>query len=72
MTKFIGVRKDNAGKITHLKTDEGQIVSLPEARKMAKEGWIDSLTDLHADGSWEIKDELQFSEGNNLGKLPKF
>jgi hypothetical protein len=70
--KFVAVRKDVKGQITQLLTDDGRAVSIVEARRMAHRGDVDSITDLHADGTWTIDDELQHEEGSNLGHLPEF
>ncbi|MCL6599015.1 MAG: DUF3892 domain-containing protein [Alicyclobacillus macrosporangiidus] len=34
-TKFVGVRKDRHGNITHLLTNDGRVVSIDEAHTMA-------------------------------------
>jgi hypothetical protein len=70
--KLIAVKKNGQSEITHLKLDDGQIVTLKEAQDMAHQGLIDSISDLQSDGSWKIDDELQHAEGNNLGHLPEF
>lgn len=70
--KLIAVKKNEQGQITHFKLDSGQVVSLEEAQTMAHQGQIDSISDLHSDGSWTIDDELQHAEGSNLGHLPDF
>jgi hypothetical protein len=70
--KFIAVHKDQTGNITHLLTDQERVVTLEEARKLAQEGEVASLTDLHADGTWFIDDGIQQVVGNNLGDLPEF
>ncbi|MCF8563416.1 hypothetical protein LLE49_01485 [Alicyclobacillus tolerans] len=73
--KFVRVRKDWRGNITHLLTNSGEVVGIDEARVMALTGEVDSLTDLHADGTWEI-DGLAGTgghrEGHNLDQLPEF
>ncbi|SFV01666.1 DUF3892 domain-containing protein [Alicyclobacillus macrosporangiidus] len=74
-TKFVRVRKDGRGNITHLLTNDGRVVSIDEARTMAQNGEVDSLSDVHADGTWEIRDaagSTEYAEGNNLDQLPEF
>ncbi|MDQ0191615.1 hypothetical protein JI721_14565 [Alicyclobacillus cycloheptanicus] len=74
-TKFVRVRKNWRGEITHLLTNDGQVVSIQEARRMAMNGEVDSLTDVHADGTWEIDATAgtsQYAEGANLDELPEF
>lgn len=73
--KFVGVRKDRRGNISELLTNEGAIVPIQEARVMALSGEVDSLTDIHRDGSWEIQNEAgdaRYQSGNNLDQLPEF
>ncbi|SFV06896.1 hypothetical protein [Alicyclobacillus macrosporangiidus] len=68
-TKFVRVRKDGFGNITHLLTNDGHVVSIDEARTMAQNGEVDSLSDLHADGTWEINNtagSTEYGKGNNL------
>jgi len=72
--KFVGVRKDKRGNITHLQTNGGAIVSIHQARVMALTGEVDSLTDIRADGSWAIANSAgdnTYEEGNNLDQLPE-
>ncbi|WDL96826.1 hypothetical protein [Alicyclobacillus sp. ALC3] len=74
-TKFVRVRKDWRGNITHLQTNDGDVVTIDEARRMAMEGEVDSLSDIHADGSWEIDHTAgtnQYEQGANLDTLPEF
>lgn len=74
-TKFVGVRKDRHGNITHLLTNDGRVVSIDEARTMALNGEVDSLSDVHADGTWEIHGtagSAEYAEGSNLDQLPEF
>jgi len=73
--KFVGVRKDRRGNITQLLTNQGSVVSIHEARVMALSGDIDSFTDVHEDGRWEIAGTAgtdSYEEGCNLGELPQF
>lgn len=70
--KLTAVRKNRQGKITHFLTDAGNVVTVEEAREMAHNGLIDSLTDLQADGSWFIDNEIGYAEGENLDQLPEF
>lgn len=73
--KFTGVRKGPEGSITHIRTNAGKIVSLDEAQALARSGQVDSLTDVHADGTWEIADsagEAEYREDSNLDSLPEF
>ncbi|MBP1931177.1 hypothetical protein [Ammoniphilus resinae] len=69
--KLVAVKKEN-GFITHFLTDEHRMITLEEAQQMARGGELDSLTDLHADGRWEIHDGEVHKEGNNLADLPEF
>lgn len=73
--KFVRVRKDWRGNITHLLTNGGEVVTIDNARRMAMDGEIDSLSDLHADGTWEIAHTAgtnAYAEGENLDNLPEF
>lgn len=73
--KFVGVRKDRRGNIVQLLTNDGQVVSIHDARIMAMSGDVDSLTDIHADGTWEIRGTAGddgYREGYNLDQLPEF
>jgi len=73
--KFVAIRKNDQGQITHVRTNGGDVVSMEEAANMAKTGEIDSLTDVHADGTWEIRSAAgtgDYSEGYNLDGLPEF
>jgi hypothetical protein len=70
--KFVAVHKDHTGNITHFLTDQNRVVAFEEARKLAQEGEVASLTDLYADGTWFIDDGVQQIEGSNLGDLPEF
>lgn len=73
--KFVGVRKDRRGNITELLTNTGKVVSVHQARVMAMAGEVDSLTDLHADGEWEIDPSAgtnTYEQGGNLDQLPEF
>lgn len=73
--KFVGVRKDRRGNITELLTNTGEVVSIHQARVMALAGEVDSLTDLHSDGEWEIGHSAgtnTYEEGGNLDQLPEF
>jgi hypothetical protein len=74
-TKLVGVRKNRKGQITELLTNDGSVLSMEEARAMAKAGNLDSLTDVHADGTWEINHTAgtdEHREGQNLDQLPEF
>lgn len=71
--KFVGVRKDKRGNITHLQTNDGSVVTIDVARVMALSGEVDSLTDIRADGSWSIENSAgdnTYEVGNNLDQLP--
>lgn len=73
--KFVGARKDRQGNITHLLTNQGQVVSIHDARVMAMSGEVDSITDVHSDGSWEISASAGNdipTAGYNLDTLPEF
>lgn len=74
-TKFVRVRKDWRGNITHLLTNDGNVVTIDEARRMAMDGEVDSLTDVHRDGTWEIDHaagSTDYAQGVNLDTLPEF
>lgn len=74
-TKFVRVRKDRRGNITHFLTNDGRVVSIDDARRMAMAGEVDSLSDVHADGTWEIDSAVgsnHYAEGSNLDQLPEF
>ncbi len=70
--KLVAVRKDAAGNISHFMTDRNTVLTFSEAEQLARDGEIDSLTELYADGSWIIDDADQHVEGMNLGDLPIF
>jgi hypothetical protein len=71
--KFQAVRKDEQGNIRYLLTDTGEAVSIEAAKSMARRGEVDSLTDLSADGRWEVDNpDGSHYEGRNLNKLPEF
>lgn len=69
--KLVAVRKNQEGKITHFLTDKNRMIPIDEAEQLVQRGEIDSLSEIHADGSWVI-DTLQHLEGNNLTELPEF
>lgn len=70
--KLVAVKKDAAGNITHFLTDRDTIITFSEAQQLVSKGEVDSLTELHSDGSWIIDDAYQHVEGINLGDLPEF
>ncbi|PWI56822.1 DUF3892 domain-containing protein [Sulfoacidibacillus thermotolerans] len=73
--KIVGVRKNERGEIAMLKLNNGTMVSLETARKLAREGRLDSLTDLDENGNWIIAndfDDAISESGNNLDVLPEF
>lgn len=70
--KFVAIRKNEHGKITHLMVDGGTVVTIEEAMELVDRGEVDSLTDLNLDGSWMVDSEFGHVEGSNLGKLPEF
>lgn len=70
--KLVAVKKDAAGNITHFLTDRDTVLTYSEAEQLVRNGEVDSLTELHADGSWVIDDASQQVEGINLGDLPEF
>lgn len=70
--KLVAVKKDSAGNITHFLTDRDTVLTFSEAEQLVRDGEVDSLTELHADGSWIIDDDSQHVEGLNLGDLPEF
>jgi hypothetical protein len=73
--KFTGIKKGADGSITHIRTNQGNVLSITEAQSMARSGQIDSLTDVHADGTWEIASstgEGQPRVESNLDTLPEF
>jgi|GEM_PF-6002635 len=73
--KIVAVRKDHGGRITHVRTNRGEVLSLQEVQSLARLGEVDSLTDVHADGSWEIAHTAGYDGeafGQNLSKLPEF
>ncbi|MEW9668840.1 hypothetical protein [Ammoniphilus sp. 3BR4] len=69
--KLVAVRKNQEGKITHFLTDKDTVITIEEAEQLARTGELDSLSEIHADGSWVI-DAMQHMEGNNLAGLPEF
>ncbi|MBE3554812.1 MAG: hypothetical protein IMW85_07465 [Thermicanus sp.] len=69
---FVGVRKDEEGRITHFLTDKGEVISLQVAERLVREGYVDSLTEIHEDGSWKMDLPTAREEGNNLDDLPEF
>jgi hypothetical protein len=69
---FIAVRKDEQGKITHFLTDDGKTITFAEAKELVHNGEVDSLTEIHDDGGWEMKLETTPAHGNNLDDLPSF
>ncbi|MDB5083677.1 MAG: hypothetical protein JWN30_563 [Bacilli bacterium] len=71
--KFVGVSKNEQGDITHVLTNHGDLIEVSEAKEMALNGEVDSITDLHPDGTWEIAHSAgnyQYEEGN-LSTLPE-
>lgn len=73
--KFVGIRKDRRGNITQLLTNTGEVLSIHQARVMALAGEVDSLTDIHRDGTWEISGTVgtdEYAQGHNLDELPEF
>ncbi|MCF6092860.1 hypothetical protein L1765_02465 [Microaerobacter geothermalis] len=70
--KLVAVRKDTLGNITHFLTNTGKVISINQAVKMAHDGQVDSITDLHADGTWSIQMSDETVEGSNLTFLPEF
>lgn len=70
--KLVGVRKDEHGNITHFLTDRETVLTIDEAKQLAREGGIDTLSEIQEDGSWVIDDAVQHMEGNNLADLPEF
>ncbi|CCQ98698.1 conserved hypothetical protein [[Clostridium] ultunense Esp] len=69
---FVGIRKDKDGRITHFLTDQGNVISFKEAERLVREGYVDSLTEIHEDGSWKMDLPTAREEGNNLDDLPEF
>jgi hypothetical protein len=69
---FIAVRKDQNGKITHFMTDQEEIITFEQARELVRNGQVDSLTEIYADGSWEMNLDSSSAKGNNLDDLPLF
>ncbi|GGJ13558.1 hypothetical protein GCM10010885_23570 [Alicyclobacillus cellulosilyticus] len=72
--KFVGVRKNRRGDITHVLTNTGEVVPIHQARLMALRGEVDSLTGIRADGTWQIAHtagEDTHREGHNLDQLPE-
>ncbi|RXT04150.1 hypothetical protein [Ammoniphilus sp. CFH 90114] len=69
--KLVAVRMNEEGKITHFLTDKDTVLTIEEAEKMALQGELDSLSEIHEDGSWII-DAVQPIEGHNLDQLPRF
>jgi len=69
---FVGVRKNEKGLITHFLTDDGRTITFAEAKELVENGEVDSLTEIHEDGSWEMDLETTPAEGNNLDELPPF
>lgn len=72
--KPVAVRKDEHGRITHFLTDKDTIITLAEADNLAHNRELDTLSEIHADGSWVISEEdgVQPMEGYNLVDLPEF
>ncbi len=72
--KLVAVRKDDQGKITHFLTDKDTVITVAEADHLAHLRELDTLSEVHADGSWVISEDdgVQPMEGHNLGDLPEF
>lgn len=70
--KFVAVRKNTAGEITHIKTDDGRSLSFAEARELVHRNEVDSLTEIYPDGRWEISLPTNTEMGSNLDNLPPF
>lgn len=69
---LVAVRKDADGKITHFLTDRGDVITFEEAERLVREGYVDSLTEIHEDGSWKMDLPDARMEGTNLDDLPQF
>jgi hypothetical protein len=56
-------------------TDDGNILSINEIQKLARDGGVDSITSLDKEGNWTIQDSAATGEtvyGSNLDQLPEF
>lgn len=72
--KFVGIRKSVTGQITHVLINNGDLVPINVAIQLAREGEVDSITDIHSDGSWEISNSTgtgTYLKEHNLDILPE-
>lgn len=70
--KLVAVHKDDMGKISAFLTDDDQVVTFAEAKQLATNGQLDSLTDIFSNGTWVIDEYGQHMAGSNLADLPEF
>ncbi len=73
--KIVGIRKNVDGYITMVRMNNGRVLSIDEARQLAQQGGIDSLSTIDSEGNWWISDvDTEAGEvmGNNLDILPEF
>lgn len=73
--KIVGIRKNVDGYITMVRMNNGRVLSIDDARQLAIQGGIDSLSTIDSEGNWWIADvdgEAGEVVGNNLDILPEF
>ena len=73
--KIVGIRKNMDGYITMVRMNNGRVLSIDEARQLAQQGGIDSLSTIDSEGNWWIADvdsEAGEVMGHNLDILPEF
>lgn len=73
--KIVGIRKNADGYISMVRLNNGRVLAIEEARQLAMQGGIDSLSTIDSEGNWwitDVADDAGEISGHNLGILPEF